>query len=379
MSPLQRWIVSSFFTWYCSESWDPAFTCRSFPTYRSVCAHQSSWPQGFSTRFGFSNVLMPWTLSSLRGSDDTLRAGLAGDVAEVALRGVLRLERADPHPVEPPLPLHERLLDAGVERGEPRRDPLGLGAIPGGGELDRPRLEGRCERGGLGRGDRSGRGRLRRRGRGRRLRGRRSRRRLGRRLRGRRGCRLVLRETVVEGERLRLRGRRGGGTVERVEVARARRLAPLACAELLSDVQAEDEHQAEDDERPDDDRGDLLAVERELELLSRPHPEVPFTHRTNSRPPRRRREFPDSPSGRAPRRRGSRGRSRAPAGARGRGTGAPRSSADPGRSPARRSSSPACNTSGRPRWSPAARRRSGAARTRAPRRRRGPGTRRCGG
>jgi hypothetical protein len=37
-----RWIVSSFFSWYCSESACPASTCRILPTYRSVRAQISS-------------------------------------------------------------------------------------------------------------------------------------------------------------------------------------------------------------------------------------------------------------------------------------------------------------------------------------------------
>src|ERR1700722_17678228 len=47
-----RWIVSSLTLWYWSESWCPALTWRTLPTYRSVWAQISSYPQGFSTRRG---------------------------------------------------------------------------------------------------------------------------------------------------------------------------------------------------------------------------------------------------------------------------------------------------------------------------------------
>ena len=50
--PESRWIVSSFDRWYCRLSACPLRTCRILPTYRSVCAQISSYPQGFSTRTG---------------------------------------------------------------------------------------------------------------------------------------------------------------------------------------------------------------------------------------------------------------------------------------------------------------------------------------
>src|SRR5687768_5449443 len=47
--PFHRKIVSSLTLWYCRLSAWPAFTCSTFPTYRSVLAQCSSCPQGLST------------------------------------------------------------------------------------------------------------------------------------------------------------------------------------------------------------------------------------------------------------------------------------------------------------------------------------------
>src|SRR5512139_3351303 len=125
-SPLHRWIVSSFRSWYCRESRWPAFTWRSFPTYRSVCAHHSSWPQGFSTRFGWSNFFTG--PPSVRG-DESLRSGAPLELFQVAVGRLAGLERPEPDPV--PAPLARDLRDAHLRPagGEPGRDPLGLEAI----------------------------------------------------------------------------------------------------------------------------------------------------------------------------------------------------------------------------------------------------------
>src|SRR5690349_25172848 len=62
-SPRSTCIVSSLRLWYCRLRMCPAFTCRILPTYRSVRAHTSSWPQGLSTRYGTSGTGPPvgWT------------------------------------------------------------------------------------------------------------------------------------------------------------------------------------------------------------------------------------------------------------------------------------------------------------------------------
>src|SRR5947207_249959 len=65
---------------------------RILPTYRSVRAQISSWPQGFSTRTGFCSAM--FTTSPGRHHHGRA-AYLALDVAAEAGGGVLVLEGAD--------------------------------------------------------------------------------------------------------------------------------------------------------------------------------------------------------------------------------------------------------------------------------------------
>src|SRR5437763_2226934 len=95
MRPLKTWTVSSFLRWYCRLSAWPCLMWRILPTYRSVRAQISSWPQGFSTRNGFCSAIATSPGRHHHGRT----AHVALDVGAESARGRLVLEGADAHAV----------------------------------------------------------------------------------------------------------------------------------------------------------------------------------------------------------------------------------------------------------------------------------------
>src|SRR5215470_4859373 len=111
-------MVSSLTRWYCRESAWPCRIWRVLPTYRSVCAQISSYPQGFSTRTGLCSGIL--VNPSSRRHHHRRGAQLALHVAAETLGRLLVGESADAHTVPDAFARHPGLGHVRLEPGAGR-------------------------------------------------------------------------------------------------------------------------------------------------------------------------------------------------------------------------------------------------------------------